>query len=540
MSSEQSKQDPYLEVDDGTNSGSFISQLPDKALITTGPPDPNAPTELHGDDKWVQWLKNIDDAGKYSLTIKPKKKKEGEGSDGGNEDDKKTELKQFDFELNTPTMLKFSSDNSVLERTFGDDAKDIEEPGWGDPRLYLGLKDSVQTEIPLAKAWTFTGLVEASIPKALKGLQVEPDPKRPPGHRNALWFNPGASSRVTVRLVFNLGDLETLNKLGLGELKIKFTEADLVCRKVVLAGKAGGQTVPVKQGYAALSIGCEFGKDLEVQGVMEFAEDTLIMTLLAKSENPIQGALRWLTSVLGLKDDDLGFVPELFARDPFKDVQFRRIKATFDTEVKTKLVSFRLDVQVSAPIGQDPESGKKTLFLLSYIWSSSVGGLGSIRGELWQGKFTISRFAGRFTDRFIASGLTNSALDPTYEVWTDLEPIPAGTPLLPLQIKYLIPDHTIQDIPKAIPDTIERAFLTLDKEGVEFGATVKANDIPPGEVPQPYLGEIKVDASFKWNRSDFKLDLYTLAGIVPPSSSTHQDPALLTGKLMYQHTKASS
>ena len=127
---------------------------------------------------------------------------------------------------------------------------------------------------------------------------------------------------------------------------------------------------------------------------MEFAEDTLIMTLLAKSENPIQGALKWLTGILGLKDDDLGFVPELFSRDPFKDVQFRRVKATFDTEVKTKLVSFRLDVQVSAPIGQDPESGKKTLFLLSYIWSSSVGGLGSIRGELWQGKFTISRLAG--------------------------------------------------------------------------------------------------------------------------------------------------
>lgn len=68
---------------------------------------------------------------------------------------------------------------------------------------------------------------------------------------------------------------------------------------------------------------------------------------------------------------------------------------------------------------------------------------------------------------------------------------------------------------------------------------MKAEAVPPGEVPQPYLGEIKVDASFKWNRSDFKLDLYTLAGIVPPSS-THQDPALLTGKLMYQHTKASS
>ncbi|KAE8381121.1 hypothetical protein BDV26DRAFT_289824 [Aspergillus bertholletiae] len=523
LSSEKDKKDPYLEVDDGTNSGTFISQLPDKTIITTGPPDPNVAIELHSDDKWVEWLKNVDDTGKYTLTIKPKKEKRGEKPEGGKEDDKKTEVKQFDFEFSTPTTLKFSSESLVLNKAFGDAAKDIEEPGFADPRLYLGLKESGQTEIPLATAWAYTGLAEASIPKFLKGLQVKPDSKLAPGHRNALWFNPEASSRVTVRLVFNLGNLGTLNSLGLSDLKINFTEADLVCRKVVSTGKAGGKTVSVKQGNAALSIGCKFGQDLEVQGVMEFAEDTISMTLLSKSKNPIQGALSWLAGLLELQDDELGFVTKLFNQDPFKDVRFRRIKVVFDTEENVKLSSFRLDVQVSASIGQDPTSENKTLFLLSYTYSSSVSGLGTIRGELWQ-----------------ASGIKNPTLNPTYETWTDLEPFPATTPLLPLQIKYLIPGRTIDDIPKTVPDTIERAFITLSTKEVGFGATVKAKEVPPGAVPQPYLGEIKVDASFTWNMSDFKLDLYTVAGIMPPSTSTHKDPALLTGKLMYQRTSASS
>ncbi|KAJ5110364.1 hypothetical protein NUU61_001581 [Penicillium alfredii] len=336
LSSEKNKKDPYLEVDDGTNSGTFISKLPDKTIITTSPPVPTAATELHDEDKWVEWLKQIDDAA--------------------------------------------NSESPVLNKTFGDAAKNIGEPGFNDPRLYLGLKESDQMEISLVKAWTWTGQEENSIPDILKGLQVTPDSKLAPGHRNALWFNPEASSRVTVRLVFNLGDLGTLNSLGLGGLNISFTKADLVCRKVVSAGEAEGKTVPVTHGDAEISIDCKFGQDLELQGIMEFTEDIISMTLLAKSENPIPRVLRWLTGVLGLKEDDLGTLPKLFSQDPFKDVRFRRINIVVDKK-EIKPVSFQLDVQVSAPIGQDPASGNKTLFLLSYTYISSIGGLGTLRGQ---------------------------------------------------------------------------------------------------------------------------------------------------------------
>ncbi|KAJ5105021.1 hypothetical protein NUU61_002368 [Penicillium alfredii] len=520
LSSEKNKKDPYLEVGDGTNSETFISKLPDKTIILTGPPAPTAATELHDEDKWVEWLKKIDDAAKYTLTIMPPKEKEGKESGKGEEDNKKTELKQFDFAFNTPTKLNFSSESSVLNNTFGDAAKNIEEPGFHNPRLYLGLKASDKTEVPLAKVWTWTGKAEDSIPDILKGLQVTPDSKLAPGHRNALWFNPEASSRVTVRLVFNLGDLGTLNSLGLGDLDISFTQADLVCRKVVSAGEAEGKTVPVTHGKTAISIDCNFGQYLELQGIMEFTEDAIGMSLLAKSKDPIPGALSWLTGVLGLKEGELGPLPKLFSQDPFKDVRFRRINVVVGTKPKVKLASFKLDVQVSAPIGQDPASGNKTLFLLSYTYIPSTGGLGTIQGKLWEDE--------------------NPTLDPTYETWTDLEPIPAGTPLLPLQIKYLIPGYTIDNIPKTIPDTIERLFLTLNTEGVWFGAMVKAKAVPPGNVPQPNLGVIEVNASFKWGLSDFKLDLYAEAFIVPPASSTHKDPALLTGKLTYERTKASS
>ncbi|KAH8693992.1 hypothetical protein BGW36DRAFT_463605 [Talaromyces proteolyticus] len=528
LTSETEKKEPYLEVDDSTNSGAIISKLPSKSITTKGKPEPNTATELDDSDQSVKWLKNIDDAGKFSLTIKPGKKREhGETEEGGgDEDEKKTEIIQFDFEFREPSTFKFSSESSVLKKAFGDAAKDIQEPGFDDPRLYLGLKESDSKEIPLATAWTYTGLSEGSIPKFLKGLQVKPDVKLATGHRNALWINPEASLRVTVRLVFGLASLDTLNSLGLSALKINFTEADLICRKVVSAGKSGGETVPVKQGNAALSIGCKFSspsQELDAEGVMEFAEDTISMTLLSKSEDPIAGALSWLEGLLGLENNELGFVTDLLHKEPFQGVQFRRIKLLFDTEVKVKLKSFKLDVQVSSSIGQDPQSDKKSLFLLSYTYNSSAGGLGTIRGELWED-----------------SGITNPTLNPTYETWTDLEPFPAGTSLPPLQIKYLIPGQTIDDIPHTVPDTIERAFITLSAKEVGFGATVKAKEVSPGAAPQPYLGQIKLDASFQWDRSDFKFDLYVMTGIVPPSGSAHKDPALLTGSLMYQRSKTST
>lgn len=537
LASKKNKEEPYLEVDDDTNSGAIVSKLPDKVIITQGKPDPNATTEIDGSDKWAEWMRNVDDQGKLSVMIKPAKRE-----DGADKDDEKAEIIQFDYELSKPTSLKFSSEISIVNNAFGDAAKDIQQPGFDDPRLYMGLKESDKKEIPLSTAWTYTGLPEDSIPQFLKGLQVTPDSKLEKGHRNALWFNPEASSLVTIRSVFNLASLETLNGFGLADLNITFTEADLITRKVVSAGTSGGKTIPVKQGGCALAIACNFNSSsqgLVLQGVMEFAEDTIVMTLLSKSENPIQGALSWLAGLLGLKNNELGFVTELLNKDPFKEVQFRRIKVTFDTETKIKLTSFRLDVQVSSSIGQDPNTGKKTLFLLSYTYTSSTAGWGTIQGELWEGK-SISILSKNYSDNiYVDSGITNPILDPTYETWTDLEPFPTGTPVLPLQIKYLLPGQTIDDIPHTVPDTIDRAFIALSKDGVGFGATVKAKDVEPGAVPQPYLGQLKLDASFKWDLSEFKFDIYVMAGIMPPSDSTHKEPALLTGSLMYQRSKTS-
>ncbi|KAF5856159.1 hypothetical protein ETB97_007816 [Aspergillus alliaceus] len=294
LAPEKEKKEPYLEVDDSTNSGALVSKLPDKVILTKGKPDPTAATELHDSDKWAEWLKNIDDTG------------------------------------SKPTTLKFSSATSVLNKTFGDATKNIPEPGFEDPRIYLGLKESNLKEIPLTTAWTYTGLSDAS--------------------------------------------LERLNSLRLSALKINFRKADLICRKVVGARKSGRETVPVKQGSAALSITCKCSsasQELDTEGVMEFAEDTISMTLLSKC--------RYLLP-------------------------------------KTR----------------------KSLFLLSYTCYSSAGGLGTIQGEVCEA----------------SSGITNPTLNPTYATWTDLEPLPVGTPLVPLQIKYLIPRRTIDDIPNIVPGTI--------------------------------------------------------------------------------------
>lgn len=68
-----------------------------------------------------------------------------------------------------------------------------------------------------------------------------------------------------------------------------------------------------------------------------------------------------------------------------------------------------------------------------------------------------------------------------------------------------------------------------------------AKPITPGSAPQPYLGEVAVDALFTWGESKaFTLDVSISAGI-EPSISDGDDalPALLTGSLSYDSSKGS-
>lgn len=140
--------------------------------------------------------------------------------------------------------------------------------------------------------------------------------------------------------------------------------------------------------------------------------------------------------------------------------------------------------------------------------------------------------------RYLAS-VKASLADPMYEEWTDFEPIPKDTPTPPIDIAYLIPGQEIKSIPATVPNKITRAFISLSTEQVSIGATIKANKVEAGDVPQPYLGEIKLDASFtRGENKTFNFELFVMAGIQPSITSTHSQPALLTGDLIYKFSSS--
>ncbi|KAE8356858.1 hypothetical protein BDV28DRAFT_144771 [Aspergillus coremiiformis] len=509
-SSATGRQEPNVIIAESTTSGTFLSKLEGKVLVVQKQPAPEA--AFHVDDKWATWLRHLDDTGLFTVAMT---------TDG-------KEIDHFAFELSSPLPLIFRSTRSALTSAFGDDAADVAAPGYVDARLCCGLvppPSPPTADIALATVWQWTGLPAASIPELLKPLLVRLDWTLPQGHRNALWFNPEAGSRTTVRLVFNLLTVSALDQLHLDALNVTITRADLVCKKFLTAGDTGEKIIPVEEGTATLAIRCDFTSStgvLPMVGALEFADDIVALTLRTDADRPVGRALGWLAEVIGVDGGALDFVQELMEKDPFTDLQFRQIELELDLSGPMPvLLSFRLSVQVSTVAGQDPSSGHQTFFLLSYLWDHVSSGLGVVRGELWA-----------------PSGMAHPQLAPGYEDWTNLEPLPRGAAILPMQIKYLIPGQVIDSLPDAVPDTITRASVMLSQQGVQFGATVAAKEnVAPGNAPQPYLGRLMIDAAFEWGQtSSFSFDVHVLAGVQPSSRSVQTDPARLTGQLSYKRS----
>lgn len=78
----------------------------------------------------------------------------------------------------------------------------------------------------------------------------------------------------------------------------------------------------------------------------------------------------------------------------------------------------------------------------------------------------------------------------------------------------------------------------MTKDSFIIGGTVTAVKPSPSSVPQPYLGEVTVDASFDWGESkSFALEVGIAAGIQPAQGSDVDAPALLSGSIKYDSSK---
>lgn len=125
-------------------------------------------------------------------------------------------------------------------------------------------------------------------------------------------------------------------------------------------------------------------------------------------------------------------------------------------------------------------------------------------------------------------------LSPYYEKYTDLQPITAPTPATSINLVSIIPGQSIENIPNNIPTDITHAYIFLSETTFAISGTITTTHISKSSVPQPYLGEVELDASYTWGqKSEFKISFGITAGLEPSTVSQHDEPAVLMGQLDY-------
>lgn len=129
---------------------------------------------------------------------------------------------------------------------------------------------------------------------------------------------------------------------------------------------------------------------------------------------------------------------------------------------------------------------------------------------------------------------TDQDLNPYYEQWVKLQLITTPGPGNSINLVLIIPGQSIQNVPGNIPTEITGAYLSLSGESFGIGGAIKSDRLSQGSVPQPYLGQVRLDASYTWgNSSAFTISLGIMAGLQLSTTSKHNEAAVLIGSLDY-------
>ncbi|KAK5996411.1 hypothetical protein PT974_01745 [Cladobotryum mycophilum] len=522
----------------GSSTDKFVGALKNKVIILSSAPSPTA--SLDSSDETQSWFQKLDATGSLSL------------------DSSGQQIENFVFTISTPWSLTFSSASDVLLFTFGtssaaaggDTGSRIPAPGInsvGD-MLTCGLDFTQTDEIDTAlkNLFTYAGVGDMidDLPSAMSDLPVKlqkPTSTDSP-KRNALWFVPGADLQTTIRLQFQIPAFNTLQDLLGTSLKgFTVTSADVICKKKTILATTEEGDAPMELGEVAFSIECSVqagtagATAVAMAAGLEFLSTGINITFTFLSQNPLTGLLQWLAWLIG--DDTLeSFVTDALNKEEngtklLPDFTLRRmtigLETVTDPETPT-LSTIAFDIEVSANFGGG-DTASPVVFLLSYNWSNELGGFGTLDGQLWNSKNSQQGFdASKDLD-----------LQPYEENWTILQPL-TPSPATSIKIASLIPTQTVINIPDTLPSEITRAYVQFSQDSFAIGGTVSAQPISPGSVPQPYLGQVVLDASFAWGKSSsFTLNVAISAGIEPSVSSGIAKPALLSGSLDYDSSKGT-
>ncbi|KAF5656962.1 hypothetical protein FHETE_10691 [Fusarium heterosporum] len=519
----------------GSSTDAFVGSMNTaKCIILTERPDPTA--SFDASDQTLQWLTSIDSGVTANLTL-----------------DDNNNINSFAIQFQSPWSLSFSSDETTLGTTFAPPGVPttpvtprIPIPGIDEAgdMLTLGLDFTKLSSDGISATVTdlFNDVGQSTmislLPPGIAGLVVnlfQPTPSSSTGQRNALWFVPGQAMQTTVRLQFDIPLLNALRSLLEDTLKgFTINSTSAIYRKVTTLANTEKGKQPVSQGSVTFNVDCSVQAKIvnplppvEITAGVEFAAGGIGLTLMFTTKNPLAGILQWLVSLTNDSTIET-FVNTMLKQAEggttiFSSADLRRLSVELEypsgpSEPPT-LSAFRLDIEVTANFGQPSpgSSAENVVFLVSYNWDTTSGGLGILAGQLWN-NFDTS---------------LNQDLQPDMEVWTVLQPL-TSNPANAIQIASLIPTQQVLNIPDTLPSEISRAYVSVSQNSFAAGGTVQANTVSASSVPQPYLGQVNLDTSFTWGESsDFTLDVSFAAGITPSTTSITQTPTVMTGSLSY-------
>ncbi|KAI1773210.1 hypothetical protein F4818DRAFT_120559 [Hypoxylon cercidicola] len=515
----------------GISTDTFVSSLnEEQVIILESTPSVTAATSLASTDKTLLWFQELDPAAAGSVTI-----------------DSEKAIKSFSLEFQQPWTMTFRSDSEVLLHTFGPPSAGadyrIPPPGIDEDGQILTLGLDFNAAIDVTSSNTLRdlyGLVGSAsmadyLPDGLLDLVVALQP--PEGDlepkRNALWYIPTSSKRISMRLQFQVPVFDLLQDI-LGTTLPGFTikTADIIFSQDVLLAATEAGPQQIFQGSIAFRVQSAIHRDgaddIPMTAAIDISESSITITALFESkDDPLSGIVEWLASLIG--DNTLGtFVNDILHKDEngklFSNFVLRRMLVGIDTRDPTnrKLSSFSFDIEVSTGhIGGGSDSNP-VVFSLSYNWSRLTGGFGELAGQLW----TTSR------------SWSDIDLLPNQEKWTVLRPVTTDHPAQSINIASLIPGQTVESIPDTLPSEITTAYISLTQESFSIRCSFKAKhgSASSNSVPQPYLDEIALESSFNWGNSGmFALGLYVNAGIDPSEEAAANGvrPAILKGLLTY-------
>ena len=405
--------DPAInkKLKDGSSANSFLDSLPGKTIVLESAPSPKPPSlppnsaKFDKSDLLQQWIVNIDPAAQLSLAV---------------DTTSDQNILSFQASFSAPWSMTFSSTMAALNYVFGppvpggkEEAK-VPVPGLDEKglMLYAGLDPSqtsvLQSDVQQLFTWVGLKTILDTIPKTLQSAKATLDPANSQAGHNALWINPSFGSQTTIRLQFQLGDVNALSSILSDSLKgLTFPSANLICKKVVTAAKVPkGPPAAIEKSRILFQVECsvksESGPAVNLTGCIEFDGGGITLICMVASSDALDGILSWLGERLKdmLEGDLKTTVHSLFNQDDtFKRsktspdqpmMSMRRLKLSLlpNDAGKLAISAFSIDIQVAANFGASTDN-KPVLFLLSYAWTEDSGLLGTIQGQLWNSKLRI-------------------------------------------------------------------------------------------------------------------------------------------------------